>query len=624
MSHPAETTAMVPLSDLYIHPLNTRTEPPPADIEALAESIVDLGLLQNLAGYLDPTTPADMAWKTGIVAGGRRLRALQLLATRDGRDPAKVTVPVKITADVATARLWASAENTARQALHPADEIRAYGRMASQGADPNRIARAFAVTEIHVRRRLKLASLPAPAIQSLREGKISLDQAAALTTARDEPALLAELQRVETSHWGTGPEDIRARLRGDAVKGTDRRAKWIGLDAYREAGGEVQEDLFTEQTRLLDDKLLDALFRTRLTAEAENYRQSTGWKWVEPWFESSAPFERSYKMQRIDRTPVDLPDADLDELTDLQDRAEQDALTDAEFARMNELETRAAGDYSDEDRATSGVWLYLNHQGELAEYGPYRHPEDDPASATAEDGDGDAGAVQVESRALPANLIDDLKRIRLAALQLKAGESSELMLDLLAWQLSGDLRTYAAALQISTTPAPIAPEKPEGTTLPARLADRDPLGGKDSPDAAGFAAFRALGKKHRNDVIARALARLLPTNDLAPALAAMLRPAVREIWTPTKSGYLSRLPGSLLDQIWCDLVPDGRAPDHASFRGLKKADKANLLHQLFEGPDLREALGLSRDQNARIDAWLPAELQWPTIEADTEEQEDAA
>src|SRR5690606_26228469 len=115
---------------------NARSEPPAADIEALAESIADIGVIQNLAGFLDPATPADIAHKIGIVAGGRRLRALGLLCARDGRDPAETRVPVRVTDNEDTARLWASAENAAREALHPADEVRAYGRMAAAGAEP--------------------------------------------------------------------------------------------------------------------------------------------------------------------------------------------------------------------------------------------------------------------------------------------------------------------------------------------------------------------------------------------------------------------------------------------------------------------------------------------------------
>lgn len=619
-----ETTAMVPLADLYIHPFNTRTEPPPADIEALAESIADLGLLQNLAGFADhqirfrPDFAEANPAHVGIVAGGRRLRALLHLAAASRQNLAKTTVPVRITNDQETARLWASAENTARQALHPADEIRAYGRMAAQGADPNRIARAFAVTERHVRQRLKLATLPDPALAALRDGSITLDQAAALTAARQEEALLAELQRVKSSHWTVSASEIRQRLQGNAVRGDDRRVVWLGLETYVNAGGQLLTDLFTDQTRLLDEGLLDQLFEDRLAEAAAEEQRTGGWKWVIPRSQPTSDHDAEWKLERIERVPVDLPDADAAELEELSERAEHNELTDEELARMEELETRAEGDFSEADRATSGRWIFVDHQGRLRMSDPRRKPEDDPNHDVVPEGD-DSAAGAAESPALSNSLLTDLKAIRLAGLQLKAGESPELMLDLLAWQLSGELRPYSSVLLISTTPATITPEKPEGTSLPARLTDVNKLDGKAAPDATGFAAFRALGKKHRNEVIARALARLIPTNELAPALAAQLRPALREIWTPTKSGYLTRLPMPALDQIWCELVPDDRSPDHAAFRAMKKADKANLLHQLFEGHDLRETLGLSRDQNARIDAWLPAELHWPAIDAEGEE-----
>lgn len=51
-------------------------------------------------------------------------------------DPAQETVksiPVLLAKDAAQAEVWANAENTARADLDPADEIRAYGRMAKRG-----------------------------------------------------------------------------------------------------------------------------------------------------------------------------------------------------------------------------------------------------------------------------------------------------------------------------------------------------------------------------------------------------------------------------------------------------------------------------------------------------------
>lgn len=613
MNAATDTIASIALSDLYLHPLNTRSEPPPADIEALADSIADLGLLQNLAGFLDPAAPSDSARKTGIVAGGRRYRALALLAERDGRDPASVMVPVRVTADEETARIWASAENTARQALHPADEVRAYGRMAARGTDPNAIARAFAVTEKHVRQRLRLAGLPDPVLDQLRAGRITLDQAAALTTGRTREAILAELARVLSSHWAVRAEDIRAKLQGASIAASDRRVRFVGLDAYRAAGGEVQEDLFTDNVRLLDEELLDRLTAEALQAEAERTR-AEGWKWVEVLADPSTRYDAARGMESIHRRPVTLPESDQEEYDLLQERAEEEALSEDDLARLQALDARMDGDFDDEDRETAGLWIFLGYRGEVERFGPYRRRED-AQGAEGDDSDGVAPIAAPEPRGLPQNLIDDLARIRLAALQHRAAQAHELMLDLLAWQLSGSLWPWHTPLSLTATAQPLDPSKLEGFDLPEILAPAEAEGEREAATAEAFEAFRAKGKRHRNEVLTRALARTLLASGggrdgFAAHLAGMLHPAPRTIWTPTAAGYLGRLPVAALDDLWRQLVPEGRA----DWTG-KKGDKAKQLHRLFNDQDYREALGLSRDENAAIDSWLPAELRFTQREA---------
>ena len=615
---------MIPLADLYVHALNARTEPPPEDIAALADSIAELGLLQNLAGYADTDNPEQSSGKVGIVAGGRRLRALQLLAIREGRDPQTTTVPVRVTLQEDEARLWASAENTARQALHPADEVRAYARMEAAGADITKIARAFAVRDRHVQQRLRLAKLPDEALAALRRNQISLDQAAALTTARNDEVLLTELHRVTTSQWSTSAADIRNRLASDSISGEDRRLQFVGLQAYRDAGGAVLEDLFSDRQRLLDEPLLNRLFTEKLLASAAG-EQSTGWKWVEFWLEAWPDHDSTTGMQRIKRIPRELPDGDVEELDRLSELAEQNALNDDELAKFETLSARLEGDYSDEDIATSGLWLYVDRDGDLCSHGPYRRNADDPNREPSEDGEATTTTTKPESRALSASLIEDLHRIRLADLQLRAGERAELMLDLLAYKLSGTLTPYSHPLHISLSRQAVEPEKSEGFTLPERLLAPDTAehAARAALSPEGFISFRALGKKHRNDILARGLARLIGNNDLAPMIANIAGSNVRDIWTPTASAYFSRIPVSVMDEVWCNLVLDDRTPTHATFRALKKADKAGNLHKLFNNDDYREAIGLSREQNTRIDTWLPAELQWPAVEIATAEEQAA-
>ena len=120
------------LDQLYLHGLNPRQEVAQEAVEALAESIKTCGLLQNLGGLQDENG------KIGIVAGGRRLRALAYLAESDPALETVKSVPVMLAKDAAQAEVWANAENAARADLDPADEIRAYGRMAQSSAETAR------------------------------------------------------------------------------------------------------------------------------------------------------------------------------------------------------------------------------------------------------------------------------------------------------------------------------------------------------------------------------------------------------------------------------------------------------------------------------------------------------
>jgi len=84
----------VPLDTLSISELNPRKSVSEAHIESLADSIERFGLIHNLAGLMD----AD--GNVGIVAGGCRLRAIQLIAERS-KDHPFATVPVKLASNAA-------------------------------------------------------------------------------------------------------------------------------------------------------------------------------------------------------------------------------------------------------------------------------------------------------------------------------------------------------------------------------------------------------------------------------------------------------------------------------------------------------------------------------------------
>jgi ParB family chromosome partitioning protein len=65
------------------------------------------------------------------------------------------------------------------------------------------------------------------------------------------------------------------------VRASDRRAQFVGLDAYEQAGGVVLRDLFQHDDGgwLQDVPLLDRMVTEKLRIEAEAIA-SEGWKWI--------------------------------------------------------------------------------------------------------------------------------------------------------------------------------------------------------------------------------------------------------------------------------------------------------------------------------------------------------
>jgi len=78
------------------------------------------------------------------------------------------------------------------------------------------------------------------------------------------------------------PYYIRRLLTEGAIRASDKRAQFVGIEAYEAAGGDVMRDLFQQDDGgwLQNPVLLDRLVAGKLECEAATVR-SEGWKWVE-------------------------------------------------------------------------------------------------------------------------------------------------------------------------------------------------------------------------------------------------------------------------------------------------------------------------------------------------------
>ena len=181
MQEPTPTAAssemrLIPLNRLRVDERNVRSasdDPARAQADAeLAASIRAHGLLENLV-----VVPRGKT-QFGVAAGARRLRALKALAA-EKHLPKDHPVPcLVVDGDAATES--SLAENAVRIAMHPADQVVAFSKLAREGATAAQIAARFGVAERTVQKRVRLGGLPDEIIGAYRDGRINADTATAL------------------------------------------------------------------------------------------------------------------------------------------------------------------------------------------------------------------------------------------------------------------------------------------------------------------------------------------------------------------------------------------------------------------------------------------------------------
>lgn len=273
----------VKLSQLRLSPLNAR-KGKALNIEALAADIAAHGLINNLAVYEEEGAFA-------VFAGGRRYRALKKLA-KAKTIAADFLVPVTIRTKEEAVEL-SLAENTARESMHPADAIAAYGALRDElGLEPVDIAARFGVAVDYVRRIQKLSALAPACIAALRKDDIGMDAAQALTLT-DDHALQVRLLKDHQGH----AYSIRKALTGTKLSIGSGLFVFVGEAAYIEAGGTFTRDLFAKEGEGYADnpELVEALATAKMESHVEALRAAAWGKveydWHRPdWFYSRNRF----------------------------------------------------------------------------------------------------------------------------------------------------------------------------------------------------------------------------------------------------------------------------------------------------------------------------------------------
>ena len=399
----------IPFNKLVLSQANVRRIKAGVSIEELAESIARRGLIQSL--HVRPVLDAE-GQETGmfeVPAGGRRYRALELLAKQKRLNK---TTPVPCVVSAASSDILIDevslAENIERAPLHPLDQFRAFQAMRDKGMTEEAIAAAFFVAVNVVKQRLRLAAVSPALLELYADDGMTLEQLMAFTVSQDHARQEQVWEAIRNS-WQKEPYQIRRMLTETTVRASDKRAAFVGVDAYEAAGGILLRDLFQSDDGgwLQDVGLLDRLVSEKLATMADEIA-GHGWKWVDAAV--SIPFGVTHGLRKLVGTPLDMTEeeqatrdalqAELDRLTEQYEDA--DELPDEVDERLGEIETALEAidnrpvRFDPAEIAIAGVYVSIDHDGSLSVDRGYVRSEDElpvePEGDTAEErADGETG-----------------------------------------------------------------------------------------------------------------------------------------------------------------------------------------------------------------------------------------
>ena len=555
----------IPLSQLELSPDNVRKTP--ADASAFTElkaSIAAHGLLENLiARYMGPSP--DGIGRYAVIAGGRRLAAMQALAAEGALDEGH-PVPCRMIEDIVAAEEVSLAENSVRAAMHPADQVEAFRRLADAGSTAAAIAARFGVSERTVEKRLRLGNAAPVLLEAYRAGEIDLETLMAFAVTTDHARQSAVWETVSQQGYRPGAWQIKRLLTEDRVPATSAIARFVGLEAYEGAGGRIDRDLFAEEDErgiwFDDPDLLNKLAMDSLQVAARELE--TRWKWAEArlgvdW-SATAAFGR---VRPQPAEPTDEETAEIErlrtrngELANMDDDGWTEKLVeeaDTNETRLDEIEAmiEARAVYRREDIAIAGCIATVGNDGELKLIQGLVRPEDMPArepgdaDATGHDDTADGeentisgidaptfvaplvslGDAEAEARkgaGVGIGLADDLRAIRTAIVKSQLACDFEAAFDLLLFQLARSVFTsgyHDGALDIRAAETPDRPamrvnddafgdinvgEKHLEIDRAAQKLDWTGLS-----DTAAFAELRALPEQDKRTLFASCVARML-------------------------------------------------------------------------------------------------------------------
>ena len=589
------------------------------NVDALKALILAQDLLQNLVVCPLLTKRGKATGKYGVIAGGRRLKALRALA--DEGHIARDKDVLCLIKPRAQAILTSAAENSGREAMSGPDTLAAFAAMVREGRGVEELALAFGVSEVTVRRRLKLATVSPRLFALYAQDDMTLDQLMSLALI-DDPAR-QEAVWDGASEYQRGPAQLKRLALGTAVSvTTDRLARFVGVAAYTAAGGQLLGDLFADADAgyIADPELLARLAGDQLAAErarlleggaawvdvVEQFDYTERQKYVEAPTTLREPTAREQKALAAARRALATAEEamrayqEADEADDDDERyARLEDAVDAAQSRVAELAGRLKV-VTPEVQALCGVVLTIDAEGRLRTHRHLVRKSDakklaPSAQPESEEDDAEPGLSDALLRRLAAQ--------RSVALQVEVARHPQVGLAVLAAALLADLG--------------LAPRSYAFSSVGARRRERDLQQADASIDSG--AAWSALAQLtdaataplpgDGDALLAWLLAQ--PQDVLVQLLALCAARSIHAHAGSLRAGRVDRV----ADAVGLDMTQYWSATGETYFRAVPKALIAQALGEVDAGKASEvealkkgEAAALA-EETVRGTGWLPPVLR---------------
>ena len=474
----------------------------------------------------------------------------------------------------------------------------------------------------------------------MASGDITLDIAKTYGATSDVERQAQVFEEVSGAYYQITPDSIRRMVLDASVLASDPRAVLVGRDAYLEAGGKIDRELFDddESESWVDVALLERLAAEKMDWRSDEIKDQHGLAWVKPTLDCYVSHELIEGLNRLPTELESLSEEAIARLSELEieydneavileneDSSEDDVFAAEKRVSEIEQEMRALNNrkpvLADALRSEAGAFLALGNDGVptlVPQY--YTETADAPVEEEGVELVEEGQSAKPKRAALSKRLVDELAMQRRDILSLHVASDPALALDFMIFTLADAESHDWRAQEASTLKGPVAhgpAHNFEAKGAPASASLAELRGSLDESWKAGttdverFVAFRAMSNDARSAWLGHVVARTLVASlnvegdrqvSLHDYLGGILEIDMAAWWRPTAANYFDRVPkAKTLD----GMHEVGGLELSNRYGASNKADLAATAERIFSGNFIAEAE--VKQQAAR---WVPDAMRF--------------